>query len=644
MEEFLKQAGLFRELPDELIARLAVEAVDRRTAAGDEVVRRGEEADSLFVVAEGEFEVYLPDPVIGDEKVLRTLGAGETFGEIAVFAEGMRTASVRSLGPGRLVQLDRSSCVAAVRKHPELGLALCRVLARYIDENTSREPLVRFGKLAEFPHAAELQNHLPKIIAQACRAIVLDQNGDRIVLGVVDPLDDGGLHFLREAVSPLRPSFVVLSEREVGSILQVGVPALGDGEGEEPDRAAWAIRGAGQEWSFEDTEVDRFLLSCLGWAVRLEASDVHLEPKRDRLQARLRVDGKLVRHTGQLEPLAGTRAVARLKVLAGLDVIRRRVPQAGSFRLVGESSEYDIRLSILPTEEGETAALRMIPVLREGRHLRTLVVKPSVAMEVQSLFEQPSGLVLVAGPTGAGKTTTLYAGLQAAWDHEPTRNLVTVEDPIDMRLDFATQVSVQTEGELSFGRILRSVLRQDPDVIMVGEIRDRESAALALEAGTTGHLVLSSSHAHFALETVSRLRSLGVAPYLIASGLLAVVAQRLVPQNCPACQEDVELTGAERQALTACHVIGQDEEIQVRRGRGCPACRQDGILGRVALFEVLTMSSKLRRMMHAGVSDAEMEQQIDRSSIRPMSGYARYMLGEGLVAPEAIIRAFPAAD
>lgn len=640
----MKQAGLFRELPDELIKELAAGAVRRKTTEGEEVVQRGEKADSLFVVADGEYEVYLPDPVIGGEKVLRTLGPGDTFGEIALFAEGMRTASVRSLGAGHLVELGREATISAVRKHPELGLALCRVLARYIDENTSREPLVRYGKLKDFPKAVEQQNHLPHTIAMACRAIVLEQLGDRIILGVVDPLDDAGLHFLREAVSPLRPSFVVLSEREVGGILDTLAPEIDEGEEEIPTLENCTIRGGGEEWQFEDTEVDRFLQSCLAWAVRLEASDVHFEPKRDRLQARLRVDGKLMRHTGQLTPAAGERVAPRLKVLAGLDVVRRQIPQAGSFRLIGENSEYDIRLSILPTEEGEKAALRIIAVQEDRQPLRTIIVEPSIAMEVQSLFEQPSGLVLVTGPTGAGKTTTLYAGMQAAWEHDPTRNLVTVEDPIDLRLDIATQVSVQSEGELSLGRILRSVLRQDPDVIMVGEIRDRESAALALEAGTTGHLVLSSSHSHFALEAVARLRSLGVAPYLIASGLRAVVAQRLVALNCPVCQEEAKLTRAERQALIACGVIEKGDELQARRGAGCSACRRDGIRGRIALLEVLTMSSRLRKLIHAEASVAQMMQKIDRASLHSMSGYARYLLEEGLVAPEAIIGAFPGAQ
>jgi len=273
-----------------------------------------------------------------------------------------------------------------------------------------------------------------------------------------------------------------------------------------------------------------------------------------------------------------------------------------------------------------------------------VVIKP-VALMMRDLFLQPSGLTLVTGPTGSGKTTTLYAGLHAFWDAHPVRNVVTIEDPIDIRLPFANQVAVHEGSGLTFARILRSVLRQDLDVLLVGEIRDVESAAIAFEAATTGHLVLSSLHTHSAFDALARIRSLEVEPYMVGAALRGVISQRLLPGICLECRGPVDSDREREAAKELCdrRILAGDDLASgaLRAGAGCPACRESGVRGRVAAYEVLSISPKMRALIESGSPDHALRSAIREGEFVPMESYVRSLLVDGIISPSSALAAFP---
>jgi general secretion pathway protein E len=342
------------------------------------------------------------------------------------------------------------------------------------------------------------------------------------------------------------------------------------------------------------------------------ASDIHLEATRQGLSARFRLDGILV--PAPEAPAALHHAiVSRVKLLAELDIAERRRPQDGRIRVRLESRELDLRVSTVPTMHGESVVLRLLD--RGGRPvgLRDLGMSPGTLVAVERIARKPHGMLLVTGPTGSGKTTTLYAALRSR--EAAAEKLITVEDPIEYQLPGVTQVPVHREAGVSFAQALRSILRQDPDVLMIGEMRDAETAGLAVQAGMTGHLVFSTLHTNDALGAIPRLIDLGVPGYLVAATLEAVLAQRLVRRVCESCLEKYEPSGEELSVLTAAAygervsrtASSPAEKTELARGRGCDRCRGTGYRGRVGIFELVLVSDALRDAIGRGAPRSELE-------------------------------------
>jgi len=341
----------------------------------------------------------------------------------------------------------------------------------------------------------------------------------------------------------------------------------------------------------------------LAEAIDDRASDVHVEPLRDRLVVRFRIDGIL--HEVMKPPKNLQMAiVSRIKVLADLDIATRLLPQDGRLTVHLPEREVDIRVSTLPTAYGEKVVMRLFDKTSFSRQVSNLGLDGSLLQSFQRAIHQPYGMILISGPTGSGKTTTLYAALNEI--RSVHRNLLTVEDPIEYHIDGVNQVHANAKVGMSFARALRSILRQDPDVIMVGEIRDAETADIAVKSALTGHLVLSTVHANDAPGTVTRLIDMGVPRYLVGSAVTLVMAQRLVRRVCERCREPVI---PEPEALA---VLGDDAATltghPVQRGRGCLACKQTGYFGRTAVFEVLELSRPVRRMVLDGLNEDQIKQ------------------------------------
>ncbi len=351
--------------------------------------------------------------------------------------------------------------------------------------------------------------------------------------------------------------------------------------------------------SQDDAPIIRLINALFTEAIKDNASDIHIEPYEYRLVVRFRIDGvlqEILQPPYQLAPLLAS----RIKVMAHLDIAEKRIPQDGRISLKIAGRPIDIRVSTLPAQHGERVVLRLLDNQAGRLNLSQLGMAQNYVDQVDKLIHKPHGIILVTGPTGSGKTTTLYAALSRL--NDKSRNIVTIEDPIEYYLDGIGQTQVNTKIDMNFARGLRAILRQDPDVVMIGEIRDIETAQIAVQASLTGHLVLSTLHTNNAVSTITRLRDMGIEPFLLSSSLLGVLAQRLVRLLCSHCK--IEYTASE----SDCKILGasQDQAPKIFKPNGCDHCRQLGYHGRTGLYEFITVDDTMRTMIHDEIDELTM--------------------------------------
>jgi type II secretory ATPase GspE/PulE/Tfp pilus assembly ATPase PilB-like protein len=384
------------------------------------------------------------------------------------------------------------------------------------------------------------------------------------------------------------------------------------------------------------------LARILTEAIRRKASDVHLEPRSQHAAARLRIDGRMAACTVELNRGELRSLVSQVKVMSNIDITRGFLPQDGNFSLRADGQELEIRVSTIPCHGGEKAVLRLVLPNPEFGWLENLVLSAPLCQLATDVFHSSHGLVLVTGPTGSGKTTTLYAALNSIWRRDSSINVVTIEDPIEYNLPFATQTQINRAAGLQFTSVMRALLRQDPDVILVGEIRDEESAAMALDAATTGHLVLSSLHTHSAMETLARLRQLNVKPYLLADALQGVISQRLVPRQRPELCEKIPEDDASVKHLQHIGVLGEHGPCVLRRPPkpSDESSNEEIASGRIAVFEMLALTPSLRNLIECDAPVATMEDRMEPNSFIGMKDYCRFLLEKGLISPESAATLF----
>lgn len=439
---------------------------------------------------------------------------------------------------------------------------------------------------------------LPETHARRFRAIVVEDTGKDYLVGMIDPMDIFAIDELTRILGkPIRQAVVRESDllstidrvyRRTEEITHLAEELHEDLGGDEPALDDLAIAD-----DASDAPVMRLIRSLFEDAARLHASDIHIEPDEEVLRIRQRVDGVLNEQVMKESRIASA-LVLRLKLMAGLDISEKRLPQDGSFNIEAQGMDLDVRLSTMPVQTGESVVLRLLDQSGESLHLDQLGMPPRILARIRRLIHMPHGLVLVTGPTGSGKTTTLYGALRELNTHE--KKIITVEDPIEYRLPRINQVQVHPQIELTFARVLRSALRQDPDILMIGEMRDQETAEIGLRAAITGHLVLSTLHTNDAITSGSRLVDMGAEGYLAAAALRAIVAQRLVRRICASCQEPHAADARERVWLTT---LGGPEcaDREFFRGRGCTHCNGTGYRGRIGVYELLELDEAMREAL-----------------------------------------------
>jgi general secretion pathway protein E len=378
----------------------------------------------------------------------------------------------------------------------------------------------------------------------------------------------------------------------------------------------------------DDAPVIRLINGIIAEAVRAGASDIHLEPFETALTVRMRVDGVL-REALSLNPRITPLLVSRIKVMARLDIAEKRVPQDGRIPLALGGKSLDVRVSTLPSRAGERVVLRILDKDQAGLKLEQLGMTNETLTAFRAALREPNGIILVTGPTGSGKTTTLYAGLSLLNDQ--TRNILTVEDPVEYAVDGVGQTQVNPKVGMTFAAGLRAILRQDPDVVMVGEIRDVETAGIAVQASLTGHLVLSTVHTNDAAGAITRLRDMGVEPFLLASTLRLIMAQRLVRRLCPSCRR------SEPADRTTAALIGVKTNQPVWRPQGCSHCHQTGYVGRVGIYEAITVDDRVRRLIASG-ADEEAISDIAFERTDTLARRARAFVLSGITSVEEAVR------
>jgi len=470
----------------------------------------------------------------------------------------------------------------------ETGLITEELLANGL----ARQLRIPFVNLKTFPFRADVVKLLPESAARRFRALVLEDKGDTLLVALADPLDlfayDELTRLLKRPISiaavpesQLALAFDRLYRRteEISGLARALEKDLGDAVDFGELSASVGSEGA---------PVVRLLQSLFEDAMQVGASDVHIEPQESGLQIRVRVDGVLQTQT-QADKRIGGALAQRLKLMAGLDISEKRLPQDGRFSVRLRDATIDVRLSTLPTNYGESAVMRLLKQGAGMKRLDDIGMPADMLRRFREVIARTSGLVLVTGPTGSGKTTTLYAALSEV--NAAELKVITVEDPVEYRMPGLTQVQVNDKIDLSFARVLRACLRQDPDVILVGEMRDEETAEIGLRAAITGHLVLSTLHTRDAISTPFRLLDMGVPPFMVATSLQAVIAQRLVRLNCPECSEPHHPTPQELSWLAG--MVSDVSVVASKRGRGCSACNGTGYAGRQGVYELLEMDAAL---------------------------------------------------
>ena len=505
--------------------------------------------------------------------------------------------------------ISEQQLATALTEQKRTGRKLGRVLADlgFLSEPSLYQFLAKhlqvpFVDLKQVRLDREAVKLLPEPLARRYRALVLQQSTKGLLIGMADPSDLHAYDELQARLKlPLRVALVGEADflKTLDSVYRQTdqIASLAEAVREDLQQGDVDIENLAADEGSPDAPVVKLLQSMFHDAMQARASDIHIEPGEDKLRVRLRVDGVL-----QEQVIEGRRVasalVTRLKLMCGLDIAEKRLPQDGRFSVRVRDAAVDVRLATMPTTHGESVVMRLLSQSTALLSLEKLGMPPAAEERFRHLVERNAGMVLVTGPTGSGKTTTLYAALNHI--NRPGVKVITVEDPVEYRLDRITQVQVMPKIGLDFARVLRTALRQDPDIILVGEMRDRETVEIGLRGAMTGHFVFSTLHTINAIATVNRLLDMGAPGYMIAAALHGIVAQRLVRRVCSDCAKPAAATPNQLAWLAACRPDPALERHRFVGGAGCTYCNLTGYRGRVAVYEILELDRALADAVRRG--------------------------------------------
>jgi type IV pilus assembly protein PilB len=638
----------------------------REFAPQQTIVREGGPGDAAFLVVSGLVAVRHKDPDSGVEFLLAELGPGQMFGEMALITGKPRTASVVALEQTSCAVLDRADFERALQQHPGIALALARVMAERL-ERTNRNAGIDFVSLSRIKIDPRVLTLLPQALVNTHRCVPIAFVNNRLTLAMTDPnnivaFDDVRRILKGVMIEPAAVAeedfkrFLATTYAEALAKLEASQPSAPGPASKRPDprsaskadlaatvdllqsdiirelqltedQSAAAETKQDLMSASEDAPIIKLSNSVLGLAIKQGASDIHIEPMESEVTLRYRLDGVL-QVVQRLPKRVQMGLVSRIKILSRLDIAEKRVPQDGRFAVTLEGKPIDFRVSTVPGKWGEKIVLRILDRSNTQLGLDHLITHRPTLDLVRDMIRQPYGIVYVTGPTGSGKTTTLYSAL--AEINDPGVNIATAEDPIEYDLPGITQIQVNPAIDLTFARILRAFLRQDPDVMLVGETRDRETAHTAVEAALTGHLVFTTLHTNTAAVAFTRLAEMGIEPFLVSSSTIGVIAQRLARRLCSQCREPYQPDDETRR------FFGLAEGTTLYRARGCTSCAGKGVKGRVGIYEVMRITPPLRALIVKGVPAEDVHAAAVAGGMIDLKRYAALVLADGLTSIEEV--------
>jgi type IV pilus assembly protein PilB len=687
IQPFLARTALFKSAPKEVLAKAAALFEGLECADGSELVTAGKINGGLGILFSGKAQVLLPSA--GGELIpVEEIVPGDHFGEAGALLGRASPAFVIASEPSRVLWLPAAVFQGLINSVPAVGEAIARRLGERMIAFASLKPpahaelvtgieeqllqavdsalrtapprpeppadepasgVIPFVELRDFDLSTSVLTMVPGKMMRTFRLLPVKLSGNVLTVAMVNPRDNAALAELGRTLQPVQIIPVAIGLEEFNSAL-VRLKLLDDAAG---PRKAGGPRINPDSFQFETVaeqdrdrpdartvgdDAIRLVNRIIAAGIEREASDIHIEPTAQGFRVRYRVNGVLTDWNEPIPAGASLKGItARIKVLAGLDITERRLPQDGRIGLTAGKRDIDLRVSTLPANRGEKIALRILEAAGSTRALEQIFLEPAVLMAARKALNRPYGGIVIAGPTGSGKTSSLYALLNERKVTRPDTNIIMVEDPIEYRLPGVTQVQVSAAVGLGFAQVLRSMLRQDPDVIVVGEMRDEDTARIGLEAAMTGHLLLTSLHANNAVAAVQRLENLGVGRALVAQSINLVLVQRLVRKLCSACRKLDPPTPALLESLIAHRVVEKGTQT-LPRPVGCDACAGTGYVGRAAVVESLQVTDAVREAIADGRPLAEVEQvaREGRALVRFLD-CARHLLAKQIISASEVL-------
>ena len=673
-QHFLQRIKLFSALSSEECQQVVKRMKRRDFPPHTMIVREGQPGNSMFFITAGLVEVRKKDPNTGIDFLLTEMGPGQNFGEMSLLTGKPRTATVTAIQPTTCAVLEQPDFQNVLMQYPKIGLALTTILAERLEE-ANKQSGIEFINLAKMQFDSRVLALLPQQTMMQHKVIPVAFINNRLSLAMVNPNNILALDDIRRVIKGVMIEPVVTTEDDFKKFMGTTYPTLMKKEVPQEAKAEATANGTNGVASAaaasadvfdmlqsdlirdlqmtedtaatsadnkqdlmnasEDAPIIRLANSVMGLAIKKGASDIHVEPMEKDVQIRYRIDGVL--QTVQNLPKKVQRGlVSRLKILSKLDISEKRMPQDGRISVMMEGRPIDFRVSTVPAKWGEKVCMRILDRQNTTIGLDKVISHEPTLKLVRELISQPYGIIYVTGPTGSGKTTTLYSAL--AEINDPGINICTAEDPIEYDLGGIIQIQTNKDIGLDFARVLRSFLRQDPDVILVGETRDKETAHIAVEAALTGHLVFTTLHTNNAAGSFTRLNEMGIEPFLVSSSTIGVMAQRLARRLCKHCKESYQ---ADDQT---CDFMGVPRGSTLYKAKGCDICGGKGLKGRVGIYEVMKMNPEIRQMVAKGARSEDIHAAALRHGMLDLKAYSGILLLNGNTSVEEILQVVSVQD
>jgi len=650
----LKSIELFKDLNEDELQKIADRLTEKVYPPISVILKEGSPGETMFFIKEGMVEVKRKEPYLGVNLTITTLGKGECFGEMALLNETPRSATVLvTTQPTVLLCLYKNDLYEIMLLKPSIAISLNKVLAKRIEEMNFQKGL-DFVFLSGLKLDPSVLSLVPEQIITNYNVLPITYSRNTLTLAMVNPNNLLAIDEVRKFVRGIAIEPAVVAEEDLKRFMENEYSRVIGKESNEkqPGKLPFfdsidslqadilkeidfqeAVEGevgiTDLEQEAQAAPMRRLANSIVAMAIKKEASDIHIEPMEKTVKIRFRVDGML-REEMVLPKKVQLPLMSRIKIMSKLDITERRLPQDGRTTLKVSDKSIDFRVSSIPTKFGEKIVTRILDKTNTILGLDKLITNQGALTLVRDMIRKPYGIIYVTGPTGSGKSTTLYSALSEL--NSPDVNISTVEDPIEYDIAGINQVQVNPDIGLDFARVLRAFLRQDPDIILVGETRDTETAKIAVEAALTGHLVFTTLHANDAPSAFMRLMEMGIESFLISTSVIGVIAQRLVRKICPACKEPFIPDSATTRFL------GLPDAVELHRNVGCEACGFTGYKGRIGVYEVLSINDKIRHLVAEGSDTQVIREEAVANGMKTLKDYCISLLQEGLTTVDEVIR------